>query len=232
MPDKTTARRDATGSAAKPARKPNRRNGPRPRDEAERRFFRGAELMREPAAGHAESFPEVLNPKKRLYLQALAAGTRYGTAARLAGVDVDTGYNWRHDQRDAAFQDALLRALRMGIEAAESELYRRGVHGYEKPVYQGGRLVGTVQEYDTTAAIFWLKGNAPEKYADRVQHSGAGGTPLPAPTTNVLVLDDATLRARLEAVTRQLAALPAAGEPVAEGGETAGGGEAGTRKAE
>ena len=125
------------------------------------------------------SFSEVSEPKKRLYLQALALnGPQYGQAAKAAGVCPATGYNWRHDFEDLAFQDSLMVALKLGIEAAESEFYRRGFRGYKKPVYHQGRLVGTLREFDTTAGIFWLKGNVREKYGDRIEHSGPGGGPI------------------------------------------------------
>ena len=68
-------------------------------------------------------------------------------------------------------------ALDMGADTLEDEAVRRAKDGVEKPVYQGGKLVGHVQEYSDTLLIFLLKGARPEKYRDRVQQelSGPGG---------------------------------------------------------
>ena len=52
------------------------------------------------------------------------------------------------------------------VHKAESELYRRGVDGYDKPVYQGGCHVGDIREYSDTALIVYLKGNHPTKYRE------------------------------------------------------------------
>ena len=65
-----------------------------------------------------------------------------------------------------------------GRNMLEDEAIRRAKDGVrEKPVYQGGKLVGHVQEYSDTLLIFLLKGARPEKYRDRVQQelSGPGG---------------------------------------------------------
>ena len=65
----------------------------------------------------------------------------------------------------------------MGADMLEDEAVRRAKDGVERPVYQGGKLVGHVQEYSDTLLIFLLKGARPEKYRDRVQRelSGPGG---------------------------------------------------------
>lgn len=51
----------------------------------------------------------------------------------------------------------------------EAEAWRRGKTGVLKPVYQGGKKVGSVREYSDTLLIFMLKGTRPEKYRDRQQ---------------------------------------------------------------
>ena len=85
--------------------------------------------------------------------------------------------NWRRNKNDGTFQVALERAKTLFIERAEAEMWRL-FFGYEKPVYQNGRLVGTLPEHDTVAGIFMLKGACPEKYRERFEHTGAGGGPI------------------------------------------------------
>lgn len=138
----------------------------------------GHRLSEEPA-GPPPDFPDVTDLRKKLFLQAVARlGPRYDYACRAAGVCSKTGYNWRQDKADVAFQAAFATAHKLGIEAWESSLSRRGFEGYAKPVYHQGRLVGTEKVYDTTAAIFMLKGALPEKYKDRWELGNASGRPL------------------------------------------------------
>ena len=51
----------------------------------------------------------------------------------------------------------------------ETEAWRRGKAGVLKPVYQGGKKVGSVREYSDTLPILCSKARDPEKYRDRQQ---------------------------------------------------------------
>lgn len=188
----------------KPASKPKAKPAGKPKPE----FVRGSKLSEsdEPQLS-AESFVEVSDPRKRLYLRALAYSPRFGYAARAAGVCPATSYNWRADKSDVTFQAAVERAIKMGVERMESELIRRGIEGIEKPVYQSGHLVGTVREYDTTAAIFMLKGIHPEKYREthRHEHGGVGGGPI-AVEHSLADLSDAEVERRYLNAQRYLEA--------------------------
>lgn len=83
-------------------------------------------------------------------------------------------YRWQEndDQFAIAFREAEIEAT----ETMEAEAYRRAVKGTQKPVYQQGAMVGTVQEYSDTLLIFMLKARAPEKYRDPVAGSGGAGS--------------------------------------------------------
>jgi hypothetical protein len=137
-------------------------------------FVRGARLSQSDDADAAEAeldFSEITDSRKRTFLRALCRSPRYSYAAKKAGVSVVTTRNWRLNTADTAFQTALAAAFSLGVERAESELWRRGIEGYEKPVYHAGKLVGTELLFDTTAAIFMLKGALPEKYRERYDAS-------------------------------------------------------------
>lgn len=56
----------------------------------------------------------------------------------------------------------------------EREAMRRAHEGVRKPVYQGGKRVGFIQEYCDTLLIFLLKGLRPEKYREWFEHAGTG----------------------------------------------------------
>ena len=92
-----------------------------------------------------------------------------GAAAR-AGISRRTVYDWR--EGDAEFARAWDTAVDAGTDRLEDEALRRAAKGTLRPVYQGGKRVGTVREYSDTLLIFSLKGRRPEKYKDRtvVEH--------------------------------------------------------------
>lgn len=99
-----------------------------------------------------------MTPKRKAaFLKALACTGNVGDAARAARVNRTQTYAWRAQDLDfAAKWDDTIEHL---IDAAEAELYRRGVEGYLKPVFQGGELVGEVQEFSDACLIFLLKCN-------------------------------------------------------------------------
>jgi hypothetical protein len=174
-------------------------------------FFRGASLMvSDDEVDTSGSFPEITDVKQRLYLEAIAQYPRLGRAARAAGVTPATGWHWRHKETEREFQAAFERAWKMGIERCEGEMWRRGVEGFEKPVYQNGRLVGTVREFSDTAAIFMLKGAKPEVYQERHQHVGVGGGPIRAESVVTHTLDLQRIEGRIRQLTEALRSAPEA----------------------
>lgn len=87
-------------------------------------------------------------------------------ACELAGIHRTTPYTdqW---QGDIQLQEAIEQARAIAADRIEQELYRRGVYGFDKPAgWYKGKAGGVVREYDTTAAIFLLKGLKPDRYAD------------------------------------------------------------------
>jgi hypothetical protein len=116
--------------------------------------------------------------KKEAFLAALAKLGNVSDAARKAKVPRRTVYNWREDDPD--FAEAWAEAEDIAVDALEAEARRRALKGTLKPVYQGGKRVGSVREYSDTLTIFLLKGARPEKYADRVknEHTGKDGGPI------------------------------------------------------
>jgi len=77
------------------------------------------------------------------------------------------------------------KALEIAADLLEDEAVRRAKEGTQKPVFQGGQLVGHVQEYSDTLMIFLLKGAKPKKYVERLQQevSGPDGGPIKAEVT-------------------------------------------------
>lgn len=99
-----------------------------------------------------------------LFLAALADVGNVCRACEVSGVGRSTVYEWRADPE---FEAQFKLAMEEATERLELEARRRAYKGTEKPVYQGGKLVGHVREYSDTLLIFLLKGANPDKYRER-----------------------------------------------------------------
>lgn len=114
---------------------------------------------------------ESLTPeRKRAFLLTLADTGQVKRAAQTIGMSRETVYQWRRE--DPEFAKAWERALEIAAEGLEDEAYRRAHDGVEEPVHYMGMAVDTVTKYSDTLLIFLLKGMKPEKYRERVEHSG------------------------------------------------------------
>jgi hypothetical protein len=91
---------------------------------------------------------------------------------RSAKVSPNTVYKWR--EFDDEFVMLERQAKDAFADALEIEAIRRAWHGTKKPVYQGGALVGYVQEFSDTLLIFALKAVRPDKYRERFDVTTAG----------------------------------------------------------
>ena len=99
----------------------------------------------------------------------LAAYVELGTlthAAKVVGTDRSSHYFWM--DTDPEYPALFAAAAAKGKEAMVREARRRAIEGTEKPVYQGGKLVGTIREFSDTLLIFLMKGAMPETYRERV----------------------------------------------------------------
>ena len=113
------------------------------------------------------------------FLARLASSGSVAAAAAVARVSRQEAYKRRG--RDPAFAAAWADALGEAVERLADEARRRAVEGVKRPVYQGGKRVGTVTVYSDTLLIVLLKahGGPAYRHTDRVT---VGGEP-PRPTT-------------------------------------------------
>ena len=103
---------------------------------------------------------------KAAFLDAFAQTGIMLVGCQAAGVHHTTLYRWL--EHDEEFSLAYKQAEAQSNDVLRAEIYRRGKVGYDKPVYQGGKMVGTVHEYSDTLLIFLAKARMPE-FRDRVQ---------------------------------------------------------------
>lgn len=116
--------------------------------------------------------------RMQLILDILASGMSVKAAAAAAGVDRTTALRWKNE--DPEFRKAWEDAVEAGADVLEDEAFRRARDGVQKPVYQGGELVGHVQEYSDTLMQLLLRGRRPGRYKDRVstELTGKDGGPI------------------------------------------------------
>jgi hypothetical protein len=113
--------------------------------------------------------------KRARFLKELARTGNVCEAARLSCLGRAWLYEYR--KRDPSFDAAWERALDVAADALESEARRRAMEGTWEPVFHQGDIVGGVRRYSDSLLMFLLKGNKPDKFAERRQVSGPGGGP-------------------------------------------------------
>lgn len=94
------------------------------------------------------------------YVELIAAGVAKGDAATMLGVSYRTLADRARKNPDLKARIDL--AWYEGAEDLIEEARRRGVDGWEEPVYQRGELVGYVRKYDSNLLMFSIKGRRPE----------------------------------------------------------------------
>lgn len=117
-----------------------------------------------------------------VFLAALSETANVTKAMKVAGLSRAGLYYWLND--DPEFKARFLETVEMATDSLEDEAVRRAHEGLDKPVYQGGKLVGHVREYSDTLLIFLLKARRPEKYRERYEHTGPNGGPIQITVTS------------------------------------------------
>jgi hypothetical protein len=112
----------------------------------------------------------VVQPNKQGFLLALAMTGNRSRAAQ--AVDISLIRVWEWMREDPVFVEAFKRAWEVASDLMEDEMIRRGVEGVLEPVYQQGKLVGSIRRHSDILLMFALKAHKPEKYADKqkVEH--------------------------------------------------------------
>lgn len=116
------------------------------------------------------------------FFDGLRGGWSISNSALAAGIHERTVRRWKADssasgQTDGSYLDDFSTrwnaAYETGVDKLEDAAIRRAVEGVEKPVYQGGVLVGSVTQYSDTLLGLMLRGKRPKVY-NTGRHDGAG----------------------------------------------------------
>ena len=105
---------------------------------------------------------------REIFLSCLREGYSPAKACAHIGMTTRSVWGWRY--KDEEFAKRWIEAARDGVDKLEDEAVRRAHDGTNKPVYQGGVLVGHVIEYSDTLMLMMLKGRRPEVYRDKMEN--------------------------------------------------------------
>lgn len=125
-------------------------------------------------ARNGKTTVNILTPKKKSeFLEHFKNTGNVTVSSRAVGIARQTVYEWINI--DANFASDFDNAKEEALDIMEAECRRRAEVGSLKPVFHQGEVCGEIREYSDTLMIFFLKGNRPSKYKDRVEqeHTGA-----------------------------------------------------------
>lgn len=112
----------------------------------------------------------IFHPKMQKFLDAFRESGILATAARTAMIGVASARTYAEHHPD--FAAAMKEAEEEAADVLEAEAHRRAYEGTERPVFQGGKLVGHVREYSDQLLMFLLRARRPERF--RTEGRGIG----------------------------------------------------------
>lgn len=114
--------------------------------------------------------------KGRSFLAAFAECGNVTQAAEEAGCSRMLHYDLLENNEE--YRLAFAEAKEAACDKLEAEARRRAVKGVQEAVYYQGKKVGTQLRYSDNLLMFMLKGERPDKFKERTEHTGPGGGPL------------------------------------------------------
>ena len=111
-----------------------------------------------------------IQEQKESYLRAFSEQCLLTVACKAAGVSNHTVLLWReHDDTFILRENELRAAL---ADRLEAEAIRRAFTGWDRPVFQQGRLVGHERIYDGSLLKLLLIAYRPERFRENLHISG------------------------------------------------------------
>lgn len=96
-------------------------------------------------------------------------------AAKAAGVDRQRHYEWLVDPAFPDYKARFADASEEAADALETAMLARGVDGYDRPIYQAGKLVGHERVYSDRLLEIALRARRPKAFTTKhleVEHTG------------------------------------------------------------
>lgn len=123
-----------------------------------------------------ETGKTLARPWDRFIALLAETGGNISASCRATGIPRRTAYSKK--ERDSEFATRWDEAITTGVERLEAEARRRAFDGVPVPVYQQGKLVGTIQRYSDRLLELLLKAHKPEKYQELFGKKAKSETPI------------------------------------------------------
>lgn len=107
-----------------------------------------------------------LTPSLRaLFLKTLASTCNVTVSA--ATIGMSRGHMHHVRRNDKEFAKSWANAIEEATDALEAAARKRAIDGHERPIYQGGKLVGHEIVYSDRMTEILLKAHRPEKFREK-----------------------------------------------------------------
>lgn len=103
------------------------------------------------------------------FLEALSHNGNISMSARMIGMSRSTVLKFA--QKNPSFRVAMNEAIEEAQDFALGELLRRGVRGWDEPVWYRGKEVGSIRRYSDSCLIRYVQAFCPELNPDRSQYT-------------------------------------------------------------
>jgi hypothetical protein len=97
---------------------------------------------------------------QEIFLEEFAKHGNISLACHAAEINRSTLYRWK--EKSDTFMMRYNVAAEEAKDAIRAEIHRRGMEGWDEPVYQGGMRVGVIHRHSDTLLIFLAKSLMPE----------------------------------------------------------------------
>lgn len=122
---------------------------------------------------------------RKTFLQELATHANVGRACEAIKRSRWTMHQLKN--KDEAFSKEWDEARQVGWGSVEDEAIRRGVTGYEEPIFYKGHQVSVVRRYSDALHNTLLAGNHGKYNKQRHEHSGPNGSPIQTAPVEIVV---------------------------------------------
>ena len=126
--------------------------------------------MPERKPGRPKTADAVVARRKALFLERFRELCLLNKTLKATKLAKTTFYRWK--DADPEFKKEFEAAKVEAGDILEQEAIRRAYQGVEEPVFYQGKQVDSVTRYSDVLLIFLLKGLMPDRYSDRLRHSG------------------------------------------------------------
>jgi hypothetical protein len=124
--------------------------------------------------------------QQQAFLQHFASIGVVTAAAKLAGIERQRHYEWlQAPDKYPGYAEQYAAAMEEAADRCEAEMMRRGVAGWDEPVYgklpgeqTGNGVIGSKRVYSDRMLELALKARRPEKFRERYEHTGPNGGPI------------------------------------------------------